>query len=300
MTEPNEQHSIARQIVLATDLSPRCDRALDRAVSLARGSNAQLLAVHALETTFDNALAQSMRNLPSWRSRKDRAQSVKRELCADITEVGVIADVLIEEGDPGDVVLSAARKTKAELIITGMARGEFLGRLLLGSTVDALVRNAWVPVLVVKRRARRPYEHVVVATDFSNASRDALHTAVEVFADCKITLFHAHDAPYASFTDPDSTRDAWAKIAHDECARFLDAAKLSDDVRRRLAILIEYGHPAQLLYDYLGIEDADVVLVGVPTRGAVVRALVGSRAEEMLRYLPCDVMAVPERRTAAT
>jgi hypothetical protein len=48
--------------------------------------------------------------------------------------------VLIEAGEPGEVVLRAAHSLKADLIVTGMARDEFLGRLLLGSTVDTLVR----------------------------------------------------------------------------------------------------------------------------------------------------------------
>jgi hypothetical protein len=42
-----------RTILCATDLSSRCDRALDRAALLARHWQAQLVVVHALQTATE-------------------------------------------------------------------------------------------------------------------------------------------------------------------------------------------------------------------------------------------------------
>jgi nucleotide-binding universal stress UspA family protein len=285
---------------LARSFSPRIsaldvDRALDRAATLVHRWNARLVVVHALENASDDDVAQNVRNLPSWRRPEDRADAVAQELRADILEEGVTASVLIEAGEPGEVVLRAAHSVKADLIATGMARNEFLGRLLLGSTVDTLVRQAASPVLVVKKRVRRFYANVLIATDFSEASREALHAAVNLFGDCKLALLHAYRTHYGSFSDSDRSRKGWANIARDECNAFLAAAGLPDDVRRRLTILIEYGHPAPLLHDYVGIANTDLVFIGAPARGAILRALVGSRAEDILRSVPCDVMVVPAR-----
>ena len=44
-------HGAPRKVLLATDLSARCDRALERAVSLAVGWNAQLISCTSLKTS---------------------------------------------------------------------------------------------------------------------------------------------------------------------------------------------------------------------------------------------------------
>jgi nucleotide-binding universal stress UspA family protein len=57
-----------RKILLAADLSPRCDRAFDRAVGLASTWGAQLAVVHALAggSTGADTLA-----IPTWRRPPD-------------------------------------------------------------------------------------------------------------------------------------------------------------------------------------------------------------------------------------
>jgi len=65
----------------------------------------------------------------------------------------------------------------------------------MGSTVDELLRHLPAPLHIVCGRVRSPYQHVVIATDFSPASLPALKTAVRWFGDGRLTLFHAFDSP---------------------------------------------------------------------------------------------------------
>src|SRR3546814_7254277 len=68
MTSSNPPHSI----LLATDLSHRCDRALDRAVQLAQQWSARLLVVHAVEKEVDESYSlHSIYDVPSWRRPAD-------------------------------------------------------------------------------------------------------------------------------------------------------------------------------------------------------------------------------------
>jgi Universal stress protein family len=62
---------------------------------------------------------------------------------------------MVEEGKPIDVILRAAKALGGDLIVTGIARDETLGRFGLGTTVDRLLRRSKVPVLIVKQRVRR-------------------------------------------------------------------------------------------------------------------------------------------------
>lgn len=84
MTEPSWINGPPRRIILATDLSARCDRALDRAAALASAWQAELIALHALEPLEDfHALSQE-RRLPSWRRPADATRIAEDQLRHDM------------------------------------------------------------------------------------------------------------------------------------------------------------------------------------------------------------------------
>ena len=111
--------------------------------------------------------------------------------------------MVVVSGDPLARILETADAYGCSLIVTGTARDETLGRLLLGTTVEKLARQARQPVLVVKNRPRRPYRDVLVATDFSAGSRQALRAALYLVPEADLTLFHAYDVPFQGKNVPD-------------------------------------------------------------------------------------------------
>lgn len=106
-----------RKILLATDLSARGDRALERAVSLSVGWNAQLVIVHVLEDAHDPADMSRRPVLPSWHGQPDAVsvarQRVAQGLRADLGECVRKAAVFVEEGEPAEVIerIAAAETT---------------------------------------------------------------------------------------------------------------------------------------------------------------------------------------------
>jgi nucleotide-binding universal stress UspA family protein len=285
-----------KTILCATDLSSRCDRALDRAALLARHWQAQLVVVHALQTATEFIEARRLHDLPSWRRPEDRAHVVARQLRADMIDPDSRAAVVVEEGEPTEVILREAARWQADLIVTGVARNELFGRRLLGTTVDTLLRGAGAPVLVVRERARRPYERVVVATDFSDGSRHALHAALRLFGAADLTLFHASRAMTGGMVDQVRVRDGWQAVARQDAETFLDAARLPADLRSRLRLLVEQGDPEWLLRDYVEAAGVDLVVAGTRGRGAVLDLLLGSTARRLADGLSCDVLVVPTPR----
>lgn len=287
-----------RTILCATDLSSRCDRALDRAALLAQRWQARLVVVHALQTTPEFIEARRLHDLPSWRRPEDRAQVVARQLHADMIDADSHVTVVVEEGEPAPLILREAEQWQADLIVTGTARNELFGRRLLGTTVDALIRGAaGVPVLVVRSRPRRPYERVVVASDFSEGSRHALHAALGLFGAADLTLFHAYTVMAARMVDRDLVRKGWQEIARQDAEAFLDGARLPADTRRQLRLLVEEGHPERLLRDYVEAAGVDLVVTGTRGHGAVLGLLLGSTAKQLADGLSCDVMVVGTPRT---
>lgn len=299
MTTQGWMQNPPRKILIATDLSARCDRALDRALSLAAEWKAEVIALHVVPQS-DPLWRSEIDALPSWRRSPDARRRAEIRIRADLGQVSNDLAVVIETGDPADAILTIARAQDCDLIVTGVARNELLGRSTLGSTVSKLARRAEIPVLVVRKRGRRPYVRVVVATDFSSSSRHALEAAARFFPHRQLSLFSAFDAPLSLLaSDAASHRAQFREAAERDGKAFLEASDLSNWAGGRPDLVLEYGEPDQLLYDYAIEKDVDLVALGTHGRSAIFHTLIGSVAQSLIESLPCDVLVVREPRADA-
>ncbi len=294
---------VPRRILLATDLSARCDRALERAIDLASGWNAHLTILHVLQALHEADITVPEGSVPSWRRPPDPAavakQSIRLGLRADVGDAVEKASVRVEEGDAARMIEQVAEQEGSELVITGIAREDVFARhpVILGKTVDRLLRRSNVPILIVRNRPRAAYGHIVVATDFSDSSGHALQAALRLFPFQTLHLLHAFEPPYANLlSDRAQYEDQYRDGLKRELAGFLSTIFLPEQDRRRLESLIERGDPAQLLRQYVLDRNADLVVLGTHGRSAVFDVLVGSTAKSILATLPCDALVVRELR----
>ncbi len=282
-------------ILLATDLSARSDRALDRAIQLARQFNVPLLAVHVLSPPHSLSLA-----APVPVAVGPLVEQAEARLLRDIEPLveGVKVAVRVYTGDPAERLRQVADEEKCALIVTGVARDETLGRMLLGTTVERLVRETSQPVLVVKQRARAPYQDAVVATDFSPASRWALRAALAVLPPQALTLFHAFELPRGPLRDtgPDSeTAKGFQRMAEESAMDFMNATpELADRPQPRIQVAA--GRPERVVIEYVRQTRAHLLVAGTQGAGALAGVLLGSVAEALLDRSPCDIMVVRQPR----
>jgi nucleotide-binding universal stress UspA family protein len=296
MTAPNWMSGPPKSILLATDLSPRCDRALDRAAALAAQWQSALLVLHVLEA-FEPGSLETVQ-LPSWRRPPDPVSLARKQLLADVGAVADRATVLIGEGAAVETILHTAEEEQCELIVIGIARDELLGRFRLGRTVDRLLRRSRVPLLVVKDRPRAEYRNIVVATDFSDSSRHAVEAAARYFPSRTLTLFHAYEAPMSRPTpDVASYRRDYRKDAARDCEAFLE--KVDKPATWQTAhVAIEDGQPTFLLRNYVREKDVDLVVLGTHGRSALLEIFLGSVAKAIMDEVPCDALVIREPRAA--
>jgi len=281
-----------KRLLLATDLSARCDRALDRAVALAKLWDADLIVVHALEQSDTFYTDELTARLPSWR-QSDGAALVRKQLRQDVASLGSRVTVIVEKGNATDVILAAAKRENCDFIVCGVARSEQLGRMLLGSTVDRLAREIAAPLLVVKNRIRGPYRHILVATDLSESSRYALQAAMVYFHAESPSVFHAYDAPFSGVTpDPIRTQQDFLSVAKTKCTRFLLDSGIANHEIKNLKLVLEYGPPVRLIQRYEQERELELVVVGAAGGGAGYKFLVGSTAKEILRDIAADVLVI--------
>lgn len=288
MIEP----TLPKRIFMATDLSARCDRAMARAALLAKAWHSELIIAHVVHAAEVAQRDRPTSNAPSWRRPESWAQTLERALGADLEAEGITATARIVIGSPAEAVQQAVTDDGAGLAVLGIAKDARMDRIQLGSTVDALVRRSRVPVLNVRGRARAPYRHVVVATDFSPPSMHALRLASRWFDGARLTLFHAGMPPGSVLTSGSGDDDSWHAAMTQECAAHVAESALPGHIATGLQCLIERGQPAALLSDYIASAGVDLVVLGSQGRSGLARALLGSTAENLLHALDCDTLVV--------
>jgi nucleotide-binding universal stress UspA family protein len=299
MNETADHPGAPRKVLLATDLSARGDRALERAVLIAQRHNVRLIILHVHEEAGESPLSLGTSSVPSWQRPPDAATIVKHRIMhglrADLGDAVENAVIFIEEGNPADVIERVASSEQVDLVITGIARESPLSSrpVVLGKTVEQLLRRLPVPVLIVRNRARDAYRHIVVATDFSRPSAHALQMAVRFFPAQPLYLLHASEAPYSTLVDdPKLLAERYHEVSVRDLQDFLDSVFLPGNDRQRLIPKIEPGPPAQIIRDYVQVHGGNLVVLGTQGRRAVMEAILGSTAKSILATLPCDALVV--------
>lgn len=282
---------VPRRILLATDLSCRCDRALDRAVALAERWAAELLAVAVVEPGPADMLDARPRK---WRRQADPAERMRWRLTRDVGSAADNIRMFIEEGDPAPIIDMIAKREDCDLIVTGIGGDETLGRIFLGSTVDRLVRETRVPILVVRERTVGDYVRILATTEASEDSLEALRAASAFFPSAALTLYHAFDFPYSSLLD-DQNFSGERRQKEAELEQLLQTTGFNPaSSGRKVKVAAGYGTPDALLPDFVEDHRIDLTVVGSNGRGALFDALIGSTHRKLLDTLEGDIMIVRE------
>ena len=140
-----------RRVLLGTDLGHTTALATDRAFDLARRHGAELLVVSVIDPT--DMHQQPGRVGIRWDEVRDRRHDAAQALVARGRAVGVTVSFLVWTGDPGESIVSAAEAEDVDLVVVGTHGRGTIGRLLLGSVSEHVVRNAPCPVLVIRPAA---------------------------------------------------------------------------------------------------------------------------------------------------
>ncbi|ADD06722.1 UspA domain protein [Natrialba magadii ATCC 43099] len=135
-------------LLVATDGSDDATAATAHGIGLASDLGAELYGVAVVEsrTEYDNAIVdpdERERNLRG-AAEDSLAAFGERARAADIT-----AETAVRSGVPHEEILAAADRWEVDAIVVGARGSSEFKRALLGSTVDAVVRFADRPVLVV-------------------------------------------------------------------------------------------------------------------------------------------------------
>ena len=143
-----------RRILLPTDFSGCGNFALPYAAAIARAAKAKVICIHVVEPIVPavgyTGLAEPM---PIADMSEQLEDSAERELprlidCEDLH--GLDIEEVIVHGDAAAEIVRVAAEHEVDLIVISSHGRTGLGRMIFGSTAEAVVRHASCPVLVVK------------------------------------------------------------------------------------------------------------------------------------------------------
>lgn len=152
-----------RQLLFPTDFSGCANYALPYAAAIARATGATIICVHVVEPIVPavgyTGLAEPM---PMADITDQLQDSAERELprLAECEEcAGLNIEEVIVHGDAAAEIVRVADERKVDLIVISSHGRTGLGRMIFGSTAEAVVRHARCPVLVVKPPEQEERKH---------------------------------------------------------------------------------------------------------------------------------------------
>lgn len=272
-------------ILIATDLTGRSDRALQRAGLIAGAADEPLVVLHALEEEWSPAA--------SARKRAEAENAIAESLAALPTPPRAAMPVVLEGPTP-ELILRHAAQARARLIVLGTRHRPSAAEVFLGTTVDNVVRSARQPVLLVRNPAPRPYTRAVAGIDFSPHGIFAAMAAMQLFQDCTWRLVNAYDVPFAGFQHG---KEAWHDAQEDHRRRLhalvskeLVPLTQSTGCPGDVSMAVRRGEAIEVLRREVREMPADLLVIGTHARTGLAHALLGSVAESLLSEPPCDVL----------
>tara|TARA_R110002072_G_scaffold194481_3_gene351829 strand:- start:608 stop:1411 length:804 start_codon:yes stop_codon:yes gene_type:complete len=237
---------------------------------LARTFGAELVLIHAipeappLSPGFD-ILADQVR---------ERLEDLRRQATAE--GVTVSEEFHIRYGAPHEVILAVQKAVSANWIVIGAGGKSTLDRLLLGSSAEALLREATQPVWIVRPgRDLVDLDRILVAVDGTATGDEALTGA--------LTLARSFVATLRILT----------------VGAPADVERIQGELGERLdlhGIEVEFssreGEVEAAILAELSSSSADLLVIGHARRRGLFRLLHANTAEALTRKSPCSFLTL--------
>ena len=291
-----------KTILVPIDFSPSSLAPIEWAKFIARKTKAQIHFVHVHDFAFP--IPASILP-PIVDSEKEIEQRLHRDLKAIASDGNVPKSTChIRIGRTFHQICKLAEEIRADLIAISTHGRTGWDRVLLGSTSERIIRHAPCPILVVRQtrasKKKQPRIDTVLApVDFSDCSAKGLNYAIgftQLFGGHLVLLntfqIH-HDLPSAVIYS-ESRLVRWAREIAEAHMRDLVEATDFDGVKFETEI--KKGPTARTIDRYGHEIEADLIVAATHGWSGLPHVLMGSTAEQIVRYAKSPVLVVPTHK----
>ena len=230
------------------------------------------------------------------------AQAYLEQMAETIRSDGVTVETAVRDGDPAECIVAEADRDAGTLIAMTTHGRTGVGRWLLGSVTDKMVRGGRHPMLITRAQegGAHPVNRVVLTLDGSDLSEQALpHAAVMAKSlGVGVTVLRAVSLnPYGeAFTEyaPIHVGQDVAGEMESEAGEYV-AARVADLQSEGVADVtgsVVTGYPASVILDEVGDAGDKLVTMATHGRAGMARLLLGSVTDRVVRHSAGPVFVI--------
>ncbi|HNQ04822.1 MAG TPA: universal stress protein [Thiobacillaceae bacterium] len=291
------------RILAATDFSAPARHAMARAFQVAADIGARMELSHVL----GQGPLEGLRRLLGMEAARveayilERARENLESLAREVGQPhGLDAGIHLAAGTVLRTLLEQADELDVGLVVVGAKGEDYLGRLLLGTTAERLLRRTTRPVLMVRQTPHEGYRRVLVPVDFSAWSIPSIQLARAVAPRAELLMIHAFEAPFESklhyASVAESLIDRYHAATRREAQADLDALVLRAGLQaEQVSARVVHGPTSRVILAQEQERDCDLIVMGKHGQGVMEELLLGSVTKHILAEATSDVLVASAR-----
>ena len=288
-----------RTVVVATDLSPASEIAVDQAAMLARRCDADLVLLHVFNDGVWATIT-AIYESEVW-AGAEPVLVARNRLSQQVREVAarhaVRARGETRTGRAASEIAAFCREQDAQLLVVGEHGEDWIGEAVMGGTAQRVLARADLPVLLVRRAVSAELSCILLATDFSDNATRAAQLSLDWFPDVRQRLLNA-----CTVACEGRMRMAGVSLEHIEGYRRDELARAEQRMEAQMQALrsaapvgkrIVQGYPTTVLLREIERSGAELLVIGKHGGTMLDERLLGSITQNLLYRADCNVLLVP-------
>jgi len=282
---------VFKNILFATDFSEVSQRALLHALAIARRYDAQFSVVHVAAPETQTPIPMEPVPLELDGQKKRAAQSPAR--FEDFEPLHRYPhQTILKQGNPWLEISAIIADKGIDLIVLGTHGRGPIGKVLLGSVAEEVLRHATCPVLTVGPAVvpslveHEQLSRVLFATDFSEGSLHAFPYALSIAEEDNAELILMHvmqqlqpiPVGYSKELLADYRQRLWQLVPDDA------------NLWCRPQVVVEIGATAETIVRTAHDRQVDLIAMGVHRSGPIASHLPWTLVHSVVRHARCPVL----------
>jgi nucleotide-binding universal stress UspA family protein len=283
-----------RNILFATDFSAASALAIPYVKRIAIHYEANLVVLN-VHTPVVNPMTPPETWAAAEAAEQARDEQHREELLG--TFAGIRTQVVIEEGDIQSHLQAAIEKFDTDLVVIGTRGRTGLGKILLGSVAEEILRTITCPVLTVgpyadlSRGADGQIREILYATDFASEAPAAAAYAVSLAEEFQARVVFLH---VVSPMEPNDLVMA-SDVVESSKALLQKLVPREATDWCKPEYVVEQGNPAQKILELARMREPDLIILGVKPEEGVPGAathLPLATVHKVVSHAACPVLTV--------
>jgi nucleotide-binding universal stress UspA family protein len=279
-------------ILFASEI-PANEKAFSFALAQAKEFGAELILFHAYDTLVATASETSGIRYYDYAAAARSEKKHLEPLAQRVRDAGLVCEIVVRPGLPADEILAYSRERAIDRIVMGTHSPGALGKLLVGSVAEAVLRTACLPVYIVgpdvvdgnyRKYATRT---ILCATSLNEASTVVASFAAELAAQHGARLILQH------VIRPQDRAEFMAGRSLDEVEAGM-LALIPAELQSKVAVqtIVVPGDPTEELLYQSRAQQVDLIVLGAQGASAFAAITRHGVVYKVLAHAHCPVITL--------